>query len=48
MIEEIFLNKNKVNTNCFSAITTYFTITMSVTGFTRIPRDVFEEIQNFN
>ena len=48
MIQEIFLNKGKVNTNCLSAITTCFTITMSVTGFTRIPRNVFEQIQNFN
>ena len=44
MIQENFLNKHKVNTNCLSAITTCFTITMSVTGFTRIPRNVFEQI----
>ena len=48
MIQEIFLNKRKVNTKYLSALTTCFTITMSVTSFMRIPGKAFEQIQNFN
>ena len=48
MIQENFLNELKVNTNCPSALTTCFIITMSVNGFTRISRKVFQKTKNFN
>ena len=35
-------------TSCPSTLPTLFTITMSVTGFTRIPRKVFEQIQSYS
>ena len=47
MIQEHFLNEQKVNTNCPSALTTCFTSNMSVTGLMKILRKNFEKIQNF-
>ena len=48
MIQENFLNEHKVNTNCPSTLSTCFTITITVTGFTSIPRTAFEQIQSYN
>ena len=48
MIQENFLNEHKVNTNCPWTLSTYITITITATGFTSIPRTVFEKIQSYN